>query len=128
LPSGYRSSKTRTRPFEASAKSHHAVGEVEVNLAAPTNALIVYVIFPTRTAALAYFTDGVKEIKTQHGVKLRLNTLQGLPKPPPVIPAGGVTQVTCFSKNVTINAVSTRGYADALTIAHLALRHLNAVR
>ena len=131
LPVGFHSSTTKAFRIGAEQKRHHAIGEVSIDLDDGRNASIVYVVFPTRTDAVANLADGLKHLKTQQGTTTA-PAPNGLPKPSIVIrfsvQGRSVTMITAVSGNVGINAISLRGLAEATRVAHVAVTHLNAVR
>ena len=88
-------------------------------------------ICPTRTDAVGNLADGLKHLKTQQGTTTD-PAPNGLPKPAVVVRSSvqglSITSITAVSGNIGINAISLRGLAEATRVAHLAVKHLNAVR
>jgi hypothetical protein len=141
LPSGYYSAKVGVSKPSDIAKKHHVVGEVEIDL--DSDAVIVYIVFPTRADALAdWYGADLKKVKS------RLPAPLTLPKPSGIFNTSitgnnafgkkvtnGVTLVGFVSQNVIVEATNlstdTTESGDvpgAIALARFALRHLSAVR
>jgi hypothetical protein len=127
---------TAVRPG-ANSKRHHVVGEVEIDFAGGSKR-IVYVVFPTHADAVGNHADGVRALKTIHGISKIEKSVRGLPKPSVLVDARdgglGVTQVTFVVDNVEIATQSIRRGAKtgdekaAKNVAQLALQHLRSIQ
>ncbi len=136
LPAGFSSPRTVNNTPGPNPRRHHVVGEVEIDLNGGQSA-IVYVVFPTKTDALAAYSDGVRELKTTKGIVSVRSPAPGLQKPSVSVDASaqglGITQVTLVSENVEIATETARhggnhgDRAGAVALAKAALRHLAAV-
>ena len=130
-PVGFHSSTTKAFRIGTEQKRHHAIGEVSIDLDDGRNASIVYVVFPTRADAVGNLVDGLKLLKTQQGTTTA-PAPNGIPTPAIVVRTSrqglSITSITAVAGNVGINAISLRGLAETTRVAHLAVKHLNAVR
>ena len=132
LPAGFHSSTTKAFRVGAEQKRHNAVGEVSIDFDNGRNASIVYVIFPTRTDAVGNLArrSETPQDPARHDDRARPST--AYPSPPIVVRFSvqglSITSITAVAGNVGINAISLRGLAEATRVAHVAVKHLNAVR
>jgi hypothetical protein len=143
LPSGFYSASIGVSKPSNTAKSNHAVGEVEIDLNGG-DAAIIYLIFPTRADALKDWKDADPTHKK--GVKTKLPA-PGFPHPALIV-NGSITGNNAFGKKVT-NGFSILGFTAGnvitsavtssttntnsgdlpatISLGKFALRHLRAV-
>jgi len=111
LPSGFYSSKTGVTQPSSRAKSHHVVGEVEIDLDSG-DAAIFYAVFATPKDALANWKDA--DAAHTSGIKSRLPVPAGFPTPALFLNTS-ITGKNVFGKKVT-NGVSTLGFVAGSVI------------
>ena len=132
LPKGFGAPRISRFTPDAVDRRHRIVGEVELEFTG-RRAAIFYLVFPTRADARGDLHDGVSKIK---GVRSR-RPAPALPQPAVILSGvehgGAFAEVLFVTRNVLVAAIvalprSPRaGQADALVLARLALRHLDAV-
>jgi hypothetical protein len=146
LPTGHFSAKPGIGSLSSNSKSHHALGEVDVDID-DGQAAIVYEVFPSRALAVADFKAGRPNYK-----KIPSATVMTAPSRfpwPAVMVSGTVTGKNAFgktvkngttllaftSKNVIVEAatVSTSNTVSGdvpgtIQLGDFALKHLSAVR
>jgi len=143
LPSGYYSSTTGISKPSDNAKRHHVVGEVEINLD-NSDAVIDYIVFPTRADAVADWKDA----NMRGHAKSTLTAPPDFPWPALMINqsitgknvfgkkvTNGVTFLGFTSKNVIVSAatISTDNTESGdipgtIRLGRYALKHLQALR
>jgi hypothetical protein len=144
LPDGYQTTRIASVPASPTAKRHHVVGEVAVlsTKRGTAGARILYIVFPTRAAALADWKDRARWLPSN-----RLPPPAFLPKPSVMFSAQarvknsagklllyGTTTLAYVTGNVVVevdtsSATSTvRGdILGAIALAQFARRHLATV-
>ena len=146
LPTGHFSAKPGIGSLSSNSTSHHALGEVDVDIDGG-QAAVVYEIFPTRALALADFKAGKPNLK-----KIPSATVMAAPPRflwPALMVSGTLTGKNAFgktvkngttvlaftSKNVIVEAatISTSNTASGdvpgtIQLGDFALKHLNALR
>lgn len=145
LPSGFYSAQIGVGSLSDRAKRFHAVGEVDIDIDSG-NALIIYIVFPSRANAVAEWNDARSDVK-KHSKSI-------LPAPPtfpwPALIANGsvtgknafdksvtngVTDLAFTSKNVIVQAMTlstsnteSGDIPGAIRLGKAALKHLNKLR
>jgi len=140
LPHGYRSPVVRSFPLTSVAKSHHAVGGVQID-ANNGNAAVIYIIFPTRADAKADWTHAnLTGTRTQAAPG-------SFPKPSIIVNTSasalsggkkitfGLTDIACLYGNVIVQAATSSlastqhgDLAGAVALERFALQHLDLLR
>jgi hypothetical protein len=103
LPANFYSAKVNFMKPSKRAKSHHAVGEVEVDIDGGDDAAIFYVVFPTRADAVADWKD-----TDWSGVKTR--------RPAPQFPQPAVILNGPFTVKDAAGKTVTYGYTGVASV------------
>jgi hypothetical protein len=145
LPSGFFSASPGIGEPSSNSKSHHIVGEVDVDVDSG-DAAIIYEVFPSRASAVADWNASKPSFKKV--AKSTMAAPSTFPWPA-IILNGSITGKNAFGKTVT-NGITTLAFTShnviveaatistsntqsgdipgAIQLGHFALKHLNALR
>lgn len=136
LPHGYKSPLVGKYPLTATAKSHHAVGGVQIQ-ADSGNVAVIYIVFATSADAKADWANANFAGTTTQAAP------SSIPKPSIVVNTSatgtsggkkitfGLTDIACLYGNVIVQAATSStastkhgDLAGALALARFAVKHL----
>jgi hypothetical protein len=140
LPHGYKSPVVGPYAVTSKAKSHHAIGGVQIE-AENGNVAVIYIIFATKAAAKAdWASANLTGTRTQAAPS-------SVPKPSIVVNTSasgmsggkkitfGLTDIACLYGNVIVQAATSSltstkhgDLAGAVALERFALKHLDAVQ
>jgi hypothetical protein len=124
LPRGFGDPAIGSSTPSGNALKHGAIGGQEVLLFFNSaDALVSYIVFPSRAEALAYFAD----VKNGPRGNRAPTAFHSLPKPVRLFVNRDGTDVTLVDGNVRVG-VSTRTTAESIALTRFAVRHLEQMR
>lgn len=143
LPSAYSGAKTGVYSVSSTGKKHHEIGGVEIDLN-DGDAVIIYMVFPTRADAVGDWKDA----NLKKHAKTSVSAPADFPWPALIANmsvkgknvfgqsvTNGVTDLAFTSKNVIVQALTlstdnkdSGDVVGSIKLGHYALKHLQALR